>query len=140
MFFRNNIGVPREFREAMIEHAIEELPNECCGVILGRNDNFEEVIPMRSLRPSPDSYFMDPSQQVEVFSEMEKHGKTLLGIYHSHPNGPPHPSDTDLKLAYHPGVLYFIISLENRDHPELRAFLLDKKCFQEASIIPENKG
>ena len=124
----------------MVTHAIKELPNECCGVILGRDGNLEDVIPMRNIRPSPDAYFMDPEQQVEVFSEMEKQGKSLLGIYHSHPCGPSHPSGSDLELAYHPDTLYFIVSLENRDHPDLKAFILKNEDFQEVSIIPENKG
>ena len=123
----------------MVSHAMEELPNECCGLILGRDGHLEEVIPMRNLRPAPDYYFMDPEQQVKVFSEMEKNGKSLLGIYHSHPNGPPYPSNTDLELAYHPDTFYFIVSLENRDHPELRAFMLKNEDFQEVFITRENE-
>jgi len=130
----NNISISPIFRNAMIEHAVRELPNECCGVLLGRNQTIERVVPMRSIPPSPDSYFMDPEQQVEVFSEMEKNVKSLLGIYHSHPNGPAFPSDTDKNLAYHPGAVYFIVSLENRDHPEVRAFILKEEGFKEVSI------
>lgn len=113
----------------MVEHAVKEIPNECCGVLLGFKGKFQRVMPMRNLRPSPDSYFMDPEQQVQIFSEMERRGEDLLGIYHSHPDGPLRPSATDLKLAFHPEVVYFIVSLKDKQNPELGAFRLDDQRF-----------
>ena len=98
----SQISLSNEFRNAMIAHAVKELPNECCGVLLGRNKRIERVVPMQSTDPSSDTYFMDPVQQVEVFTEMEKRGENLLGIYHSHPAGPRQPSGADLQLAFHP--------------------------------------
>ena len=118
----------------MIEHAVKELPNECCGVLLGKNNTIERVIPMRSIPPSPDAYFMDPSQQVDVYTEMEKLGETLLGIYHSHPKGPLQPSGADLQLAFLPDAVYFIVSLENRGNPEIGAFMLKEGKFKEIKI------
>lgn len=118
----------------MIEHAVKELPNECCGVLLGRNNTVERVVPMRSIPPSPGSYFMDPSQQVDVFTEMEKQGETLLGIYHSHPKGPLQPSGADLHLAFHPDAIYFIISLEDRENLKIGAFKLEQGKFKEIKI------
>ncbi len=133
--FKSNITVMLpEFKRAMIEHALKELPNECCGILPGRNNKVSRVIALKSLNPSPDSYFMDPEQQIEVFSEMEKQGESLIGIYHSHPIGPSHPSDTDLQLAFHHGVIYFIVSLEDRGNPEVNAFKLEKGKFKEVIV------
>jgi proteasome lid subunit RPN8/RPN11 len=118
----------------MIEHALQEAPNECCGVLLGKNDTIDRVIAMRSDPPAPDAYFMDPLQQVEVFTEMEKRGESLLGIYHSHPKGPAEPSGVDLQLAFHPDAVYFIVSLADPTQPEVRAFMLRSGKFQEVQI------
>lgn len=131
---KDHITLTDGIKQALVEHALKELPNECCGVLLGRNTKIERIVPMRSVPPAPDSYFMDPEQQVELFAKMQKSGETLLGIYHSHPDGPSHPSDTDLQLAFHPEALYFIISLKNRDNPEVRAFVADAGKFNEATI------
>ena len=119
---QKQVSLSRLIRQQMIEHALRELPNECCGVLLGREAAIERLVPMRSTPPAPDTYFMDPEQQIDVFSDMERRGEQLLGIYHSHPCGPAHPSGMDLQLAFHRDAVYIIVSLHNRDAPEVRAF------------------
>ena len=119
----------------MIEHALKDAPNECCGVLLGRNAVVERAVAMTSDLPSPDAYFMNPEQQIEVFTDMAKRGEELLGIYHSHPKGPAEPSGADLQLAFHPEVAYFIISLSDAAHPEVRAFSLLSGEFHEIPFI-----
>ncbi len=102
-----NISLFNELENAMVEYALREMPNECCGVLLGQKKTIRRVVPMRNSPPFPDSYFMDPDQQNAVFSEMEKRRETLMGIYHSHPDGPVHPPGVDLQLAFYPGVFEF---------------------------------
>ena len=72
-----NISLFNELRNAMVKHALREMPNECCGVLLGQMKTIKRVVPMTSSPPSPDSYFMDPEQQSAVFSEMEKQRETV---------------------------------------------------------------
>jgi len=124
----------RLHRELMVAHAVREAPNECCGLLLGRGGTIERVIPMKSDQPAPDAYFMNPLQQLEVFTGMEKRGEELLGIYHSHPKGPAEPSGADLQMAFHPEAAYVIISLADPDRPELRAFKLSKSGFEEIPV------
>jgi proteasome lid subunit RPN8/RPN11 len=135
LMIHRSITLPSKLWQGMVDHALREIPNECCGVLLGAEGKFQRLIPMRNVRPSPSSYFMDPERQVQVFSEMEKGGEQLLGIYHSHPNGPPYPSDTDLKLAFHPDALYFIVSLEDKHNPSVGAFQLQNQEFTEIQIM-----
>lgn len=130
----NHIALPLEFKNTMIVHARKELPNECCGVLTGRHGKIERAIPMTSTQPSPDSYFMDPEEQIQVYSEMEKKGESLLGIYHSHPEGPSHPSGLDIQLAFHPDAVYFIVSLKDRTKPEVRAFRIQQQNVTEIMI------
>lgn len=120
--------IPAVVRDAMLSHSLAELPNECCGLLLGRTQ-IERAVRMRSIPPAPDAYFMDPEQQIEVFTAMQAAGEQLLGIYHSHPRGPAEPSGIDLQLAFHPDALYVIISLSDAEHPEIGAYLLkDGQC------------
>ena len=125
----------RVFRDMMIAHALEEVPNECCGLLLGRDGVVERVVAMKSDPPAPDRYYMDPVQQVEVFTEMQKHGQSLIGIYHSHPQGPAGPSGADVHMAYHRGVAYFIISLADAANPGVRAFMLQDDGFEEVRCV-----
>ena len=140
ILFYNNIAmeplkVPKLSKETMIKQSLNELPHECCGLLLGKNGKIKRTIPMRNTEPSPEAYFMDPSQQVEVFTDMEEKGEKLVGIYHSHPKGPSTPSGADLKMAFHQDAVYIIISLENRNKPVLSAFFLKKGAFKEVKLI-----
>ncbi len=119
----------------MLNQALNELPHECCGLLLGKNGKITHTIPMKNSEPSPDSYIMDPLQQIDVFTEMEKRGERLIGIYHSHPKGPSTPSNTDLEMAFHQDAIYIIITLEDRNTPELSAFILGKGSFKEVKLV-----
>lgn len=125
--------MPAGVRDAMLGHSRRELPNECCGLLLGRS-RIERAVPMRSDPPSPDAYYMDPEQQIAVFTEVEASGEHLLGIYHSHPAGPAQPSGMDLQLAFHPNALYVIISLSDAARPEIGAYRLQDGLFKEVEI------
>jgi len=128
------ITLSSDLLNAMIEHARRELPNECCGVLIGQQGVFERVIPVTSVHPAPDAYFMSPEEQVEIFTELGGGSGSLLGIYHSHPKGPVSPSGMDISLAFHPEAIYFIVSLKNKKQPEVRAFRIVKQAVTEISI------
>jgi len=131
----DQIIIPKASKEIMIKQAVKEFPHECCGLLLGKNRKIKHTIPMKNIEPSPDSYIMDPLQQVEIFTEMKKKGEHLIGIYHSHPKGPSIPSSADLKLAFHQDAIYVIITLEDRNNPELSTFILEKGSFKEVELI-----
>ncbi|MCX8044968.1 MAG: M67 family metallopeptidase [Desulfobacterota bacterium] len=132
---RQPVCIPIACRSAMIQHAMQELPNECCGILIGRNERIERAQALRNIEPSPDTYRMDPEEQVALFRAMEQRGEQLLGIYHSHPHGPPEPSALDLRLAFHPHVVYVIVSLEDPHCPQVRGFFLSQNSFAEVSLI-----
>ncbi len=98
---------------AQVERA---LPEEACGLLVGRGDVVSAVLPVENQDHSPTSFRMDPRQQLEAFSRMEADGLDLIGIYHSHPASPeagsapnPGPSPTDIAEAAYP-VLHLIWS------------------------------
>ena len=129
------VSLAAELKEMMIGHALREAPNECCGLLLGQGGVMKRLVPMKSDPPAPDMYYMDPVQQVEVFTEMQEHGQSILRNYHSHPKSPAEPSGADLQLAYHRGLAYLIISLADADNPEVRAFMLHESGFEEVRFV-----
>lgn len=53
---------------------------------------------------------------------MRERGEELFAIYHSHPRqAAPAPSETDVRLAFYPEVVYFIVGFDE-NQPVLRAF------------------
>jgi proteasome lid subunit RPN8/RPN11 len=80
---------------------------------------------MKNVDASPVSYRLDPKEQLKVFSEMDDEGLELAGIYHSHTHSEAYPSETDRRLAFYPESRYLILSLSDRDNPQLKAFRIE---------------
>jgi len=51
-----------------------------------------------------------PAEAIELIEGVEAEGD-LVGFYHSHPAGPPEPSETDAARAAWPGASYVIVAL-----------------------------
>ncbi len=95
--------------EALVAHAREEAPNECCGYLRAAGGRVEEIFPSRNLRNSRYGYELDP-QSLLAANELDDEGYEV-GIYHSHPRSAPEPSQTDINLAHYPHWTYLIVSL-----------------------------
>jgi proteasome lid subunit RPN8/RPN11 len=106
----------------MVEHGLREFPNEACGLVAGRDGVPVRFFAMRNMDASPVSYRLDPEEQLRVFDAMDDAGLDLVGIFHTHTHSEAYPSETDVKLAFYPEATYLVMSLTDRERPELRAF------------------
>lgn len=129
------LELDRDQAAALIKHAVEESPNECCGLLAGRNGRVERIYRGTNIDHSPYTYLMDPKEQLAAFKDMDAAGLDLLGIYHSHTHTPPYPSKTDVAKAFYPDALYVIVSLARQEAPEIRAFRLSNGQIVEESVI-----
>jgi len=106
----------------MFAHAREVSPAECCGLVGGRISSSSggggsegaSVYPLRNIAPDRRvAYDGDPQDLCEAQRVMRSRGEGLLGVYHSHPREvAPVPSESDVRLAYHPSAVYFIIGMD----------------------------
>ena len=110
--------------DEMVAHACEDVPNECCGMIGGRDGTAEKVVRVENAAASPLRYEMDPQGQFDALKEIEADGE-LLAIYHSHTKSAAYPSQTDVNQAQNwPEPIYLIISLADGDNPDVQGFHL----------------
>lgn len=109
--------------EEIFSHAREALPQECCGLLGGREGLVSSVYKLRNIAESPlVEYESAPEDLFKAQREMRGRGEILLGIYHSHPRQEePLPSETDVRRAFYPDAVYFIVGFVNEE-PVLRAF------------------
>jgi proteasome lid subunit RPN8/RPN11 len=124
--------------EEIIAHALQEDPRECCGILAGKGNLITRIFRLTNTQTDPDRYEMDPREQVQAFEEIDRLNLELLGIYHSHPHSPPSPSPVDIMRAFYPTIAFFIISLLDREKPELRSFEIVKRKVKENKyrVIP----
>lgn len=123
---RNTLRVPRSIVEVMTSQSLAEYPHEVCGLIGGTAGKGHELCQIRNIAPMPEcQYLMDPAELVQTLERFEANGLDLVGIYHSHPLGPAHPSETDIAESYYPDVVYVIISLELPGVPDVTAWSIN---------------
>ena len=116
------------------QHAVEEYPFECCGIVVGHpNHNEEDVVyrceniqnklhemdPETYTRDAKTAYNIDPQELLKVFSEIESKRMMLKAFYHSHPDHDAYFSDEDKKMALfdgeptYPNAKHLVISVYN---------------------------
>lgn len=117
--------------EKILAHAVAGLPNEACGLIAGTIDGdkkyVKEVYLLTNVDASNEHFSMDPKEQFAAVKDARAKHLEMLGNFHSHPESPSRPSEEDKRLAYDSRANYLILSLEDREHPVLNAFLIDEK-------------
>jgi len=111
--------------DEMVAHAREDLPNECCGLIGGRDGEATVVHRVENAAASPLRYEMDPKAQYDAYTAIEEEGLELLAIYHSHTKSAAYPSQTDVNQAVAwPDQVYLIVSLAEAEAPDVKGYLL----------------
>jgi proteasome lid subunit RPN8/RPN11 len=100
--------IPPGLRKEMLIHLESCLPEEGCGLLGGKPGHVSLVRPVLNELHSPSNFRMLPQDQFQAFLEIEKAGFDLIGMYHSHPQGPETLSETDLKEFAYPGVISLV--------------------------------
>lgn len=114
--------------EKILKHAVDGLPNEACGLIAGTVEGeikkVKKVYLLTNADASSEHFSIDPREQLESVKDMRANGYVQLGNWHSHPESPSRPSEEDRRLAYDSNTDYLILSLMDRKHPILNAFII----------------
>jgi proteasome lid subunit RPN8/RPN11 len=113
--------IPRSLMDQILAHARSGYPYEVCGVLLGRNGGggalVDRVVPaVNRERELPRvRYEIAPEDLVRIQREGRDDGREILGYYHSHPDHPARPSETDRRIAaggLSDGVVHVVVGVE----------------------------
>jgi proteasome lid subunit RPN8/RPN11 len=119
--------------DAVIAHARQEKPAECCGILLGDSQTIVRAVPVRNVAASPTRYALDPAEHIAVRREARALGLEVIGFYHSHPATAAEPSPTDVAEATYVDHLFLIVSLSG-EPPDVRLFRWNGAAFQQISL------
>ncbi len=130
--------MPNHLAEKIAAEGEAAYPNECCGVIFGRDISGDGDYAMRRvvdlLQPVNNEF--DAAEQFHRFlitpatlMKAEKYASTngllVLGFYHSHPDAPARPSEYDRQHAW-PFYSYAIVSIAKGQAVDMTSWLLDE--------------
>src|SRR6187549_251241 len=103
--------LPGDVQGQMKAHTYRDRPNEACGFIVEFAPDVGghmSAVQCRNVAKDPThNYEVHPHDLKLVYAEADWR---VVGLYHSHPNGPPQPSKTDLKFAPPDDLRYFIVT------------------------------
>jgi len=127
--------VDRGALDAIVAHAREAAPAECCGLLLGHEAEVVEAMRARNVAEEQRSRFViDPQDHIEGRRDARRRGLEVVGFYHSHPGSPATPSETDRREASYPAHLYLIVSLAAAS-PDIAMFRLDRGNFARVPFV-----
>jgi [CysO sulfur-carrier protein]-S-L-cysteine hydrolase len=104
--------------------------------LAGEGDCAEEIFLIPNALRSTTRFRMAPQEQVDALLAIERHGWRLLAIYHSHPEGPPNPSPTDISEASYPEAFTLIWSPDGHQWG-CRGFQIRADGFDEIHLVVE---
>lgn len=107
--------------DALVARSWSDFPYEVCGLLGVADDGTITHYPIENAERSMTYYVMDGRGLVRAMREIEDEGWGLA-IYHSHTHTQAYPSATDIRLAAYPEATYLIVTLQDRDRPDIRAF------------------
>ena len=125
------------------QHGADAYPEEGCGFLLGTvtDEGKNRVTALqRATNRHPEwrtrRYQLTADDYREADTAAQKQGLDVVGIYHSHPDHPAEPSETDLEEATFPGYTYVIASVHDGTPETLTAWTLapDRSEFRQEAI------
>jgi proteasome lid subunit RPN8/RPN11 len=114
----NSLWLTTEQAKQIAQQAANKPTEEICGLLFGSLSKSSNQPPVSQITQidnlavnAADCYEMHPAQLIEAQMKSAHQGLELVAIYHSHPQGQPIPSATDVTEAHYPDAVYLIVSL-----------------------------
>lgn len=127
-----DIAISRELLDGILRDATDAYPEECCGLLIGarRDDRIDvgRTRPARNCHPHDRRrrYEIDPQFAFDAFRQAHADGWSVVGFYHSHPDGTTAPSQTDRDESWH-DMIYLIIGVREGRSTGVRAWSFDER-------------
>jgi proteasome lid subunit RPN8/RPN11 len=129
------VKIRQDVMDRIVAHAIEDLPNECCGLLIGSDAVVEESARARNRKRSRTRFEVEPADHFAAIRRARAAGLEIVGAYHSHPHGPSGPSETDRARLTDPSMVQVIVSLAHGTRT-VRAFRLVDRNFVPLELVP----
>ena len=111
-----SVNLPADLRAQILREAQIAGGSECCGLVEGSRDGDHfhvlGLYPARNLAVARDRFEIYPLDHLAAVKKARANGRSLIGCYHSHPNGQATPSATDLAGAGEDNFLWLIAAGE----------------------------
>jgi proteasome lid subunit RPN8/RPN11 len=122
------IRIESEAWAAMVSHAQQAYPNECCGAMIGSiDDGAKRVLVAMPLENAFEGaqaarYELRPEDLLAADKSARERAMDLIGIYHSHPDCDAYFSRTDLQNSC-PWYSFVVLSVRKGEFHHANSWL-----------------
>jgi proteasome lid subunit RPN8/RPN11 len=129
------LQLPESFARQIEREAQKTYPDECCGILYGRDirsdagvrrvvGRIERVGNEFEASERRRRFLITPDVMLRAQQEADRRGEEILGFYHSHPDAPARPSEFDREHAW--GFYsYVIVSIAKGEAVDMTSWVLD---------------
>lgn len=124
--------IPRAAVDKMVRHLLAGYPHEACGVFLGKAAGgalrVDDVVPVTNRETDMPKvrYQIAPEDLIAVDRDARARGLDVIGYFHSHPDHPARPSETDRSRAaatLSDGVLHVVVGVDRGETAQPTAWV-----------------
>ncbi len=117
----------------------ESVKEECCGFLFGDERREDRIVTKTMVAENvaesrKDRFEIAPMEYLNAERFADQNNLRLVGIYHSHPDHPAMPSESD-RLAAYPDLSYIIIAVTNHKFKDIRSWRLNASARFEEELI-----
>jgi proteasome lid subunit RPN8/RPN11 len=132
----NPLVLPKALARQIEHEGVASFPNECCGVIYGRDEKDRRVV--TRLEPVVNEFeageqfhrfLITPGTLMKAEKSAAANKELVLGFYHSHPDHPARPSEYDRTHGW-PFYSYVIVSIMQREPADTTCWVLNEQTEQ----------
>ncbi len=132
------LDVSKGLLDQIHAHGEKAYPEEGAGFLLGKEGKVERILPLENSREDGarhNRFLITPEDYLQAELTADRLGLSLIGVFHSHPDHPNHPSEYDREWAQ-PFFSYIITSVNQGKAVESRSWRLleDRSRFEEETI------
>ncbi|HUR51448.1 MAG TPA: M67 family metallopeptidase [Mycobacteriales bacterium] len=128
------LSLPRALVDQVLAHARRDHPDECCGVIAGKDGTATRLFEMENAERSPTGFTFDSTEWLRVYRDVDDADEELLAVYHSHTATEAYPSRTDVLWAQHNEFAHWLLVSTRSDEDEVRSFTITEGVVSEEPV------
>ena len=135
------LKIKKELIKQIADQGEKGYPYEICGFILGKIDYESNIrtaleiyqVENQNKERANDRFEIDPKDYLKVEEYADSKDMQIIGIYHTHPDHPDRPSQTDLMFAQ-PDMSYIIMSVKEGKAENWRSWELVGNRFKKEEV------
>ena len=119
------LELPQEMLDRVLAHARRDHPDECCGVIAGRDGVATRLFEMENAERSPTGFTFDSAEWLRVYRDLDDADEVPWVVYHSHTMTEAYPSRTDIRWSETAGFPYWLLVSTRSAEDEVHAYTIE---------------